>query len=165
MILNNLITVVKDSGPGSAAGRRGIESPAPTPHCQPYAPPHPHHPHPPREGAREPVGGRGAGPPAAARSSRNSTVGLFRTRRQARSASATAATAATATQALRFVIATDLCAACLPALRPCRRARRVPDFSIRLCTFSLLPCQTSFPEPGRFNGPSRWLLWMPFGGF
>lgn len=89
---------------------------------------------PPLKGAREPVGGHGAGPPAAASSarSRNSTMGVCRARRQARPASATAATAATATQALRFVIATDLCAACLPALRPCRRARRVPDFSIRL---------------------------------
>ena len=38
MILNNLITVVEDSGQGSAAGRRGIESPAPTPHCQPSPP-------------------------------------------------------------------------------------------------------------------------------
>ena len=129
MILNNLITVVEDSGQGSAAGRRGIESPAPTPHCQPSPPPAHNPPLAPLPQA--PASRRWALSPTApphlwlctpkgapanqlvamalARPPRRGprgtrTAGLFRARRQARPASATAATAATATQALRFVI-------------------------------------------------------------
>ena len=37
------------------------------------------------------------------------------------------------------------CVCCVfAAQRPGRHAREVPDFSTGLCTFSLLPCQTSF---------------------